>query len=49
MIKKGEVNVSDKYYNYMYHLNPGSYFGEMHSIFGIRSYNYYRFRQAGEG
>lgn len=31
----------DKYYNYMYEVQKGSYFGEKQIIFGLLSDNYY--------
>ena len=31
----------DCHYNYMYELNKGSYFGEMHVMFGLRSDNFF--------
>ena len=37
LIKSGEVKFLDKNYDYMYHLGPGSYFGDIENIFGLYS------------
>lgn len=42
LIKSGEVKLLDRYYNYMYHLNEGSFFGEQHIILGILTDNFYK-------
>lgn len=41
LIKCGSVRLMDRYYNYMYQLYQGSYFGELQTMFGIRSDNFY--------
>lgn len=41
MIKKGDVKVFDKGYNFLYILTEGSFFGEYNIIFGLYSaFNY---------
>ena len=42
MIKKGNVILFDNKYNYMYDLEPGSFFGEYNILFGLISNVYYR-------
>ena len=37
LIKSGGIRLLDNMFNYMYQLNQGSYFGELHILFGLRS------------
>ena len=37
MIKKGDVKIFDKGYNYLYTLPEGSFFGEFNFFFGLYS------------
>jgi len=42
LIKQGEVKLMDRFYNYMYHLPAGSFFGEQQILLGILTDNIYK-------
>ena len=41
LIKSGSIRLMDRYYNFMYELRRGSYFGELQTLFGLRSDSFY--------
>ena len=41
LIKSGKIELYDKYFNYMYDLEEGGFFGEFNILFSLYSeYNY---------